>query len=315
MSDYAIKVNNLEKSFKNLKAVDNISFSVAENTSFGLLGLNGAGKTTTLKMMCGLIKPDNGAIKIAGYDVGRQSLKVRQRIGYVPENPRFYTRMTAVEIMRYIGKLSEIPNSELDKIIEKNLHLVGLEDKRDSYTGTFSRGMRHRLSIAQALLSKPEILFLDEPTSGLDPIGARDIRQLIKTIHQEQKLTIVMSSHTLPEVEQLCDNIAIFNHGKIMAVDNMAGLRNKVGLKQVVEIVLRYKDDKVVNMLSKLDYVKEVQELGAGHILVVCHGEKDYREELLQSVYKLNQSIISFGAKEYNLEDVLFKLLKDTVMQ
>lgn len=311
MSQYAIEIDNISKQYGNLTAVNDISFKVDQGISFGLLGPNGAGKTTTLKMMCSLIRPDSGTAKIAGYDTTRQPMEVRRRIGYVSENPRFYQRMTTFETMKYIGRLLDVPGTMLNKRIEENLKMVGLTDKKNSYVGGYSRGMRHRLSIAQALLSEPQVLFLDEPTLGLDPIGARDVRNLINQLKDKKKLTIVMSSHTLPEVEQICDEVAVFNHGKLIAQDSVEGLRNRAGLKLLIEIVLKSRDDRVVNVLKSLNYVQDIQGMDSGRILVTCRGEEEYRPQLLEAVYNVNQDILSFGAREYNLEDILFKLLQD----
>lgn len=311
MSQYSIEINHITKKFGNLTAVDNIDFKVRKGISFGLLGPNGAGKTTTLKIMSSLIRPDSGTVTIAGYDVVQQPMEVRQRIGYVSENPRFYQRMTTFEIMKYIGRLLEVPGAKLNKRIEENLELVGLTEKKNSYVGGYSRGMRHRLSIAQALLSEPEVLFLDEPTLGLDPVGARDIRSLINQLRNEKNMTLVMSSHTLPEVELICDEVAVFNHGKLKAQDSVDGLRNKSGLKTVIEIVVKGRDDKLINILQNLDYVQDIQQMDAGHMLVTCRGEDEYRPQLLAAVYRTNQDILSFGKREYSLEDILFKLLQD----
>lgn len=306
-----IETENLSKKYGSLTAVDNINFKVKQGIAFGLLGPNGAGKTTTLKMMCTLIRPDSGMVKVAGFDVIREAMEVRRRIGYVSENPSFYPRMTTYETMKYLGRLLEVPDTLLNKRIEADLELVGLKDKKDSYVGGYSRGMRHRLSIAQALLSEPEVLFMDEPTLGLDPMGARDIRQLVWNLKKRDKLTIIMSSHTLPEVEQICDEVAVFNHGQLIAQDSVEGLRNRSGLKSVVEIVLKNRDDAVLNALQNLAYVQEVQELEEGRILVTCPGDKEYRPQLLQTVYQVNSDILSFGAREYSLEDILFKLLEE----
>lgn len=309
--EHVIEARNLSKKYGSLTAVDNINFKVKQGIAFGLLGPNGAGKTTTLKMMCTLIRPDSGMVKIAGFDVVRQAKEVKRRIGYVSENPRFYPRMTTYETMKYLGRLLEVPGTLLNKQIDANLEMVGLKDRKDSYVGGYSRGMRHRLSIAQALLSEPEVLFMDEPTLGLDPMGARDIRQLVWNLKNRDKLTIIMSSHTLPEVEQICDEVAVFNHGHLIAQDSVEGLRNRSGLKSVVEIVLKNRDDAVLNALQNLAYVQEVQELEEGRILATYPGDKEYRPQLLQTVYQVNSDILSFAAREYSLEDILFKLLEE----
>ncbi|MDD4172009.1 MAG: ABC transporter ATP-binding protein, partial [Syntrophomonas sp.] len=201
MKDFAVSVQDLSKRYGSLQAVDNVSFQVKQGTSFGLLGLNGAGKTTTFKMLVSLIRPDGGTAHVAGYDVVKEPMQVRAHIGYVAENPAFYTRMTTQETLRYICRLLEVPSQDQNQRIDSALELVGLMDKKHAYVGGYSRGMRHRLGLAQALLSEPQVLFLDEPTLGLDPLGAKNMRELILRLRQEREVTVLMSSHVLPEVE------------------------------------------------------------------------------------------------------------------
>ncbi len=309
MADYAIDINHLTKNYGKLAAVDDVSLRVKQGISFGLLGPNGAGKTTTLKMMTTLIRPDSGRAVIAGYDVKQEPMKVRRHIGYVSENPSFYPRMTTIETLRYIGKLLDIPNKILEKRIDANLELVGLLEKKNNYVGEYSRGMRHRLSLAQALLSDPEVLFLDEPTLGLDPIGARDIRDLIVQLIQRNDVTIVMSSHTLPEVERICDEIAVFNHGKIIARDSVENLRHTVGGKNI-EVRLVEKDERVLAAVKDLEFVNDVI-LANNRLLITYSGDKEVIPLILETIFGANRQILSFGPREISLEDILFRLLQD----
>jgi len=309
MVDYAIKINNLSKKYGKLSAVDGVSFRVKRGISFGLLGPNGAGKTTTLKMMTSLIRPDGGSAVIAGYDVRKEAMQVRRHIGYVSETPTFYPRMTTIETLQYLGKLLDIPGKVLQKRIDSNLELVGLKEKRNNYVGEYSRGMRHRLSLAQALLSDPEVLFLDEPTLGLDPIGARDIRNLIVQLKQRNDVTIVMSSHTLPEVERICDEIAVFNHGKIIAQDSVEKLRHTVGGSNL-EIRLVEKAEQAAAALKELEFINEIS-INGNRLLITYSGDQEVRPLMLEKVFNVNRQILFFGAKEISLEDILFKLLQD----
>ncbi len=308
MNDIAVDVRNLCKSYGRLRAVDDVSFRVKCGRSFGLLGLNGAGKTTTFKMMVSLIKPDNGTAVVAGYDVCREPMKVRSRIGYVAENPSFYTRMTSCETLRYICRLLDVPVNEQEKRIDYCLELVGLMDKKNAYVGGYSRGMRHRLGLAQALLSEPEVLFLDEPTLGLDPLGAKNMRELIIHLRQEQELTVLMSSHVLPEVESICDEVGIFDHGRLIAVDTIANLRSTASESMNIEIVLAESNQQVVKALNSVMGVNSVKASGR-RLEISAVKSDDLRFKLLQEALNHGARVLSFGLQESSLEDILLRLV------
>ena len=307
--DYAIEVQNLSKRYGKLMAVDNISFKVKKGASFGLLGLNGAGKTTTLKMLVSLIRPDEGRAIVAGHDVRQAPMEVRRNIGYVSENPGFYTRMTTLETLNYLGRLLDVPKALRKQRIDQSLELVGLLDKKNAYVGTYSRGMRHRLALAQALLSEPKILFLDEPTLGLDPAGAKNMRDLIVKLKREFDVTIVMSSHVLPEVEAICNEVGIFDHGKLIAQDSVENLRNTASDSMNIEVVLMQPDERVVQGLQNLKSVNQVQTEG-NKLLINVKKEAEIRPQIIETIFNINKQILSFGIKESSLEDILLRILQ-----
>ena len=309
MSAYAIEVKNLGKHYGKLQAVDNLSFKVEKGTSFGLLGLNGAGKTTTLKMLVSLIKPNSGTATVSGYDILKEPMEVRRHIGYVSENPSFYTRMTTMETLNYIAKLLDIPANLRKERIEKNLELVGLVDKKDNYVGEYSRGMRHRLSLAQALLSEPEVLFLDEPTLGLDPIGAKGMRDLIVQLKSSGNVTIIMSSHVLPEVEAICNDVGIFDHGKLIAQDSVENLRHTANDSLNIEVVFSRRDDNVARAVEKLPFVNYINSEN-NRLLINTHTREEIRPQLLEVIMGINNQVLSFGIKENSLEEILLRILK-----
>jgi len=308
MSDYAIEVKNLSKHYGKLQAVDDLSFKVKKGTSFGLLGLNGAGKTTTLKMLVSLIKPNSGTAAVSGHDILKEPMEVRRRIGYVSENPSFYTRMTTIETLNYICKLLDIPAKLRKERIEKNLELVGLVNKKDNYVGEYSRGMRHRLSLAQALLSEPEVLFLDEPTLGLDPLGAKGMRDLIIKLKTSGDVTIIMSSHVLPEVEAICNDVGIFDHGKLIAQDSVENLRHTASDNMNIEVVFTHSDNNIAGVLERLPYVNYVQTEN-NRLIINTKTQEEIRPQLIEAIFAHNRQIVSFGIKENNLEDILFRIL------
>lgn len=308
MDDFSVDVQHLSKSYGLLKAVNDISFRVKRGSSFGLLGLNGAGKTTTFKMMVSLIRPDSGTAIIAGNDVVKEPMKVRANIGYVAENPSFYTRMTTLETLRYVCRLLGIAMTDQDGLIENVLELVGLIDKKDAYVGGYSRGMRHRLGLAQALLSEPQVLFLDEPTLGLDPLGAKNMRELIIRLRQEREVTILMSSHVLPEVEAICDEVGIFDHGRLIAVDTIENLRHTASDNMNMELVMAQPNEQAAQALRGIPGVNRVEEHGS-RMDINASKDSDLRPRILQEAVSNNAQVLSFGLKESSLEEILLRLV------
>ncbi len=309
MNDLAVDVQGLSKCYGRLKAVDNISFQVQPGTSFGLLGLNGAGKTTTFKMLVSLIRPNSGTAMVAGYDVGKEPMKVRAHIGYVAENPAYYTRMTTYETLRYICRLLDVPAREEARRIDAALELVGLMDKKNAYVGGYSRGMRHRLGLAQALLSEPRVLFLDEPTLGLDPLGAKNMRELILNLRQSRDVTVLMSSHVLPEVESICDVVGIFDHGHLVAVDTIYNLRSTASDSINLELLLAQPNEEVLQALAQIPGVNQANMAGS-RIEINVVKDKELRPLILQEALNNNAQVLSFGLQESSLEDILLRLVQ-----
>lgn len=309
MNNVAVDVKELSKWYGPLKAVDRVSFQVEKGTSFGLLGLNGAGKTTTFKMMVSLIRPDAGTALVSGYDVVKEPMQVRRHIGYVAENPAFYPRMTAHETLRYICRLLDVPVNEEGRRIDSALERVGLMPKRKALVGGYSRGMRHRLGLAQALLSEPQVLFLDEPTLGLDPLGAKSMRELIIGLRQERDLTVLMSSHVLPEVESICDMVGIFDHGRLVAMDTIANLRSTSSPTLNLEMTLAVPADGLAEALSAIPGVRQVQCNGLRMDIFVAK-DRELRSQILKQALDCQARILWFGPKESSLEDILLRLVE-----
>lgn len=312
MNDFAVDAKGLTKWYGDLKAVENVSFKVKKGSSFGLLGLNGAGKTTTFKMMVSLIRPDSGTAIISGYDVVKDPMMVRLRIGYVAENPAFYTRMTTFETLRYICRLLDVPVNDQNRRIDYALDLVGLMDKKNVLVGGYSRGMRHRLGLAQALLSEPQVLFLDEPTLGLDPLGAKNMRDLILRLRQEKEVTVLMSSHVLPEVEAICDMVGIFDHGHLVATDTIENLRSTASDSLNIELSLAAPEQQVLEALRKIPGVNRVEENG-DRLYINATKKEELRPHIMQVALASNAKVLSFGLQESSLEDILLRLVRSDV--
>lgn len=312
MNDFAVEAKGLTKWYGDLKAVDNVSFQVKKGSSFGLLGLNGAGKTTTFKMMVSLIRPDSGTAIVSGYDVVKDPMMVRSHIGYVAENPAFYTRMTTLETLRYISRLLDVPINDQNRRIDYVLGLVGLMNKKNALVGGYSRGMRHRLGLAQALLSEPQVLFLDEPTLGLDPLGAKNMRELILRLRQEREVTVLMSSHVLPEVEAICDIVGIFDHGHLVATDTIDHLRSTASDSLNIELTLAETDPQVVESLRRLPGINRIEANG-DRLYINAIKSKELRPRILQEALASNAKVLSFGLQESSLEDILLRLVNNDV--
>ena len=310
MIENKIEVHNLTKRYGNLVAVDQLNFKVKKGTAFGFLGPNGAGKTTTLKMLACLIRPDSGTALLAGYDISKESMAVRRSIGYVSENQGFYERMTAVETLAYISRLLDIPGNKRKKRINELLGQVGLSDRKNNYVGTFSRGMKQRLALAQALLAEPEVLLLDEPALGLDPMGAKEIRDLILNLKKDRNVTIFMSSHILPEVEAICDEVGIINKGKLLVQDSVENLRRTTGIGMKLKIVLAQPDKRVVSALQKMSCIQDVKSVGQ-KLTIYTTFRDEVRPQIIDTIVKSGGRILSFNIKEASLEEILFKVVEE----
>ena len=214
-----IEVAKLSKRYGELAAVRDVSFTAADGQILGFLGPNGAGKTTTIRIITGFLPATSGTVRVAGFDVFEQSTEVRRRIGYLPENPPLYNDMAVAPYLRFVARLKGMPRGEIAAAVDKVLNTCGLTDVRDRLLGHLSKGYRQRAGLAQALIHEPPVLVLDEPTIGLDPRQIRDIRALIRTLGG--KRTVVLSTHILSEVSEVCDKVVIINDGRIVVEDQL----------------------------------------------------------------------------------------------
>lgn len=220
-----IETENLNHSYNSHLVLENLNLTINEGEIFGFLGHNGAGKTTTINILTTLLRQTSGKARIAGFDTIKESMKVRQSIGYLPENVTFYNDLTAFENLAYFAKLSGVKDVK-EKIREvlDYLDFRGIENKK---LGEFSKGMRQRIGIAQAIIHNPKILFLDEPTSGLDPLGIKNLREIIIRLNREKNMTIFMNTHLLSEVAKTCTSIGVLNHGKLIYKDSLVNTLKK----------------------------------------------------------------------------------------
>jgi ABC-2 type transport system ATP-binding protein len=230
-----IEVRNLTKRFGDVVAIRDISFTAATGQILGFLGPNGAGKTTTMRVITGFMPATSGTVKVAGYDIFDDSFEVRKRIGYLPESPPLYNDMTVTAYLRFVGRIRGISKAELGDSVDQVLRTCGLAETTDRVIGHLSKGFRQRVGLAQALVHNPDVLVLDEPTIGLDPRQIIEIRRLIQELSGER--TVILSTHILPEVTQLCEKVVIINEGRIAVEDTLTNLTQNMTLEQVF---LRY---------------------------------------------------------------------------
>jgi ABC-2 type transport system ATP-binding protein len=240
-----IQTTGLTKRYDHQMAVDHLNFQVVEGEIFGFLGPNGAGKTTTLLMLLGLSRPTEGTALVCGLDPERKAMEVKRIVGYLPENVGFYGDMDAAQSLHYIADLSGISRSEAESRIREVLKLVGLSEDARKKTSAFSRGMKQRLGIAEVLLKDPKVLFLDEPTLGLDPDGAARLIELIQSLNQERKITVLLSSHHLQQVQKISHRVGIMIKGRMVAEGSIEALaRDRFGVGEekftLEEIYMKY---------------------------------------------------------------------------
>ncbi len=227
MPEPMIRLNRLTQSFDGMTAVDALSMDIAKGEVFGFLGHNGAGKTTTIQMLTTLARPASGTASVAGHDICNDPLEVRRRIGYVPENVRLYDTLTAAENLMFFARLSGVASPK--RRVAEVLDLLDGTDLADKRVGSFSKGMRQRVGLAQAILHQPAVLFLDEPSSGLDPMGIKMLRDLIGRLNSEFGMTIFMNTHLISEIAKTCTSIAVLSHGKLIYHDRIEAVTARYG--------------------------------------------------------------------------------------
>ncbi len=303
MTTKILEVKNLTKIYKNRVAVDDVSFDVYEGEIFGFLGPNGAGKSTTIKMITGLATITNGDVYVCGYSIKRDfELAIRQ-VGGIIENPEMYSYMSGWDNLKFFANLyNGISNERIHEVVK----LVGLENRIKDKFKNYSLGMKQRLGIAQSLLHSPKILILDEPTNGLDPSGIQEMRRFLKHIAHNEKISILISSHILAEMEQICDTIAIIDHGKLIEIKNIDQIRKGILGGQRYCIKVDYP-----NYAGKLIYNNfdiEV-ELAGNNIILPC--EEVLIPNILKVLIKNNLSIFGVTTITKTLEEVFLDIIRE----
>ena len=308
-----IEVKNVTKKYGKVVAVDNISFTINDGEIVGLLGPNGAGKSTTMNIMTGFIEQTSGDIIIDGYDMLKRPKKAKREIGYMPEGVPLYTDLTVKEFVMYMAEIKRVNRKERKEKVEKIIEKTGLKDVEKKLIKNLSRGYKQRVSMAGALVGEPKILILDEPTVGLDPKQITEIRSLIKELGKTH--TVILSSHILSEVSQICNKVVIINKGKIIAVDTPENLENKVNNNNLIYVTVEDKENKIEKIKEKLNDIKKIELVtnnddGTKQYAIETVGEKDLRKELFAEFAKENITIFEMKKADSTLEEAFMKLIE-----
>jgi ABC-2 type transport system ATP-binding protein len=299
-ADAVIEANGLTKTYGSALAVDHISFGVGRGEIFGLLGPNGAGKTTTILMMLGLTEISEGGVRVLGFNPAREPLSVKRRVGYLPDTVGFYDNLTAADNLRYTARLIGFRSMEREKRIAAALDRVGLAEFADNRVGTFSRGMRQRLGLAEIVMKGAQIAILDEPTSGLDPHATAELLGIIRGFKSEG-VSVLLSSHLLERVQSVCDRVALFNGGRIVLMGSVAELgREVLGGGYVVEI--EAEGNGLAERLALIPGVGGVEKVGINKIRL--QADRDVRPEAAAEVVAMQGRLKYLGVQEPSLEAI-----------
>lgn len=311
MDPYIIELRGLTKCYGTLTAVDHLDLAIRKGEIFGLLGPNGAGKSTTIRMMLGLTEPDAGTVRVCGMDAVKNPIEVKRNVGYLPDNVGFYDQRTGLENLIFIARLNRTNESDARERAKELLERVGLADAIHKKAGSYSRGMRQRLGLADVLIKKPEVIILDEPTLGIDPNGVREFLQLIVQLSKEEGLTVLLSSHHLHQVQQVCDRVGIFVGGKLLAHGDIPTLSRQLFTKDVFMI------EAGVQLSSTTENGRQLATLRAslqdlhGVSSVVMEGHRfyiacsaDITAHIARVIVEKGVALIHLSKKEYGLDDI-----------
>jgi ABC-2 type transport system ATP-binding protein len=306
-----IEIEHLVKTFGDIKAVDDLTLQVPKKKTIGFLGPNGAGKTTTIKILTNLISSTSGSAVLNGVDVTKEPKKALAHVGAVVETPEFYPYLTPIETLAYLGRIRGMSSREIAIRSEDVLSQVKMTEWKTTRIGKFSKGMKQRLAIAQAILHEPEILILDEPTSGLDPRGMVEVREIIKGL-KKKDYTLFMSSHLLGEVQETCDSAALIERGKLLVYDDIENLKKLTKTAKIEVTVLGSASKETLSRVSALDCVREVAPVNDRTFVVTYDGPSEGRADLLIAVQGLGLRVESFSPVGLPLEMMYMDLVKES---
>ncbi len=309
-----IKLENVTKKYNDFVAVNNISFDIKEGEIVGFLGKNGAGKTTTMNMITGYIEPTEGKIEINGYDINKNPKKAKNEIGYMPEGVPIYNDLTVKEFVNYMADLKGVKRENKKANVQKVIEETGLSEVKNKLNRHLSRGYKQRVSMAGALVGNPKVLILDEPTVGLDPQQVKQIRDLIKSLRKDH--TVLISSHILSEVSQICEKVIIIDRGNILAVDTPENLESKVSSQNILTVTVEDTDNKINDIINKIDNIKKIELIsensdGTKQYTIFAKKDKDIRKEISEKFAKSGITILELKKTEATLEEAFLQLINN----
>jgi ABC-2 type transport system ATP-binding protein len=315
--EFAIETNGLTKRYGSLTAVNKLNLRVKVNTIHGFLGPNGAGKTTTIKILVGLLRPDEGSVKVLGQELHSEEAGFfhafyehadsRLGIGYVPELPKFPKHLKGAELLDIYGRMYGMTEQQRKEQVPKLIEMVGLKGRENDLIGKYSKGMQQRIGIAQALLNNPDLVILDEPSLGLDPVGMVEVRELVKKIAREG-VTVFVSSHLLFEVEQICTDVTIINRGTALVSDTLPNVSGLLAGPALLHVEVAKISKNVVNGVKSLPFVSSVVQTGST-LRIQINTHEDVRAQVSQEVTRAGGIIIGMSQEKSNLEDVFIQLI------
>jgi ABC-2 type transport system ATP-binding protein len=301
-----IEVENLTRYYGSRRAINNLSFQIEKGEVVGFLGPNGAGKSTTMNIISCILPASNGTVKINGFDTFEQSLEIRKMIGYLPETPPIYPDMTVGKYLDFAAGVRGVPSKNIPAAIERVIGKCSLKDVGHRIIGRLSKGYQQRVGLAQAMIHDPEILILDEPTIGLDPIQIIEIRNLIQELAEEH--TIILSSHILPEITQICKRVIIINEGEIAAVDSLGGLTASLRKSERLSLTVRNSEDTIIEKLNSLNQVISSSSTEENQFLIECSLRSNLQDDIAKLALENDWGIIELKPISMTLEDIFLKL-------
>ncbi|ART76748.1 ATP-binding cassette domain-containing protein [Sutcliffiella horikoshii] len=306
-----IETINLTKKYGKFTALDSLNLKVDKGTVFGFVGHNGAGKSTTFSILSTLLAPTSGTAFVNGYDVTKNPKMVRKYIGYMPDFFGVYDQFKTDEYLDFYGASYGIPLEERQKLIPQLLELVNLTDKKDAYVDVLSRGMKQRLCLARALIHDPEVLILDEPASGLDPRARIEMREILRELKSMGK-TIMISSHILPELAEMCDEIGVINGGKLVATGRVEEIHQQLQANKVLKVLILKDIDKAIRFFEDIPSVSNIQlsEQRENLLSFSFEGTDEEQVDLLKKALDSGLMILSLSQEESNLEDIFLEITK-----
>lgn len=308
-----IEVKNLVKKYGNHTAVDHLSFQIEKGHIYGLLGPNGAGKSTTMNIMTGYLGATEGEVRINGHDILKEPEEAKKAVGYLPETPPLYVDMTVKEYLMFAAELKKVKKQDRKDEVNKVMKLVRIYDVKDRLIKNLSKGYKQRVGLAQAVLGFPETIILDEPTVGLDPKQIIEIRELIRELAKEH--TVILSSHILAEVREVCDHIMIISKGKLVASDTPENLEKQMAGREALEIETRLLPERTEEILSKVAGITNVtypkSEPGITRALIEAEPGLDVREEIFRAFAREDSALLTMYQQKKTLEDIFLELTQE----